>query len=134
MRKLYTIFLSAVLLSTVVYAAKKFPLTASTSVPAAKGEVEVDKDKNGNVRVNLKAEHLASPDNLTPPSTVYVVWVQDRGGDPENKGQLKVSKKLEASFETVTPSKNFDIFVTAERDSGIKTPSGTEVLRASIQQ
>jgi hypothetical protein len=108
-------------------------MTASSIVPAARGRIEIDADKNGNVRVNMTVAHLANPENLTPPASVYVVWLQDRGGNPENQGQLRVDKKLTASFKTVTPSKNFDLFVTAERDASAKAPSGAEVLRATIQ-
>ena len=123
-----------VLFGSIAEAAKKYPMTASSTVPAARGQVDIDKDKNGNTRVNVSVEHLANPQNLTPPATVYVVWLQDRGGNPENQGQLKVDKNLKASFETVTASKGFDLFVTGERDYGAKAPSGPEVLRAAIQQ
>jgi hypothetical protein len=57
----------------------------------------------------------------------------DKGGSPENQGQLKVDKKLAANFRTVTPSKSFDLFVTGERDAGVKVPSGPEVLRTAVQ-
>jgi hypothetical protein len=60
--------------------------------------------------------------------------LQEKGGNPENQGQLKVDKKLKARFQTVTPYKNFDLFVTGERDAGAKVPSGPEVLRTAVQQ
>jgi hypothetical protein len=133
MRKLYVICLALALFCTIAEAAKKFPMTASSVVPAARGQVDVDNDKNGNIRVNMNVEHLANPQNLTPPAVVYVVWLQDRGGNPENQGQLKVDKNLKAGFKTVTPSKNFELFVTGERDYSAKAPSGPEVLRTTIQ-
>jgi hypothetical protein len=133
MRKLYTICSVLALFCTIADAAKKFPMSATSIVPAARGEVKVDKDKNGNIRLNMKVEHLANPQNLTPPAAVYIVWLQDKDGNPENQGELKVDKNLTAKFETVTPSKHFDLFVTGERDSGAKAPSGSEVLRAAIQ-
>jgi hypothetical protein len=52
---------------------KEFPLTASSSVPAAKGKVDVDKDQNGNRKVKLEVQHLAKPSTLTPAQTNYVV-------------------------------------------------------------
>jgi hypothetical protein len=133
MRKAYAICLALALFCTLAEAAKKFPMTASSIVPGARGQVEIDKDKNGNTRLNMNVEHLADPQNLTPPATVYVVWLQERGGNPQNQGQLKVDKNLKARFQTVTPSKNFDLFVTGERDNYAKAPSGPEVLRAAIQ-
>ena len=133
MRKLYVLCLVLVLFCTIVEAAKTFPMTASSIVPAARGQVEIDKDKNGNIRVKMEVEHLANPQNLTPAATVYVVWLQQKGETPQNQGQLKVDKELKARFETVTPSTSFDLFVTGERDNGARVPDGPEVLRASIQ-
>jgi hypothetical protein len=133
MRKLYVILALVLFCTVVAEASKKFPLTATSIVPGARGSVMIDKDKNGNVRVNMQVEFLANPQNLTPPAAVYVVWLQEKSGSPENQGQLKVDKNLKASFVTVTPSKNFELFVTGERDFQVKDPSGPEVLRAAIQ-
>ena len=133
MRKLYTICLTFALLCAVAYAAKKYPMTAASIVPGARAEVAISKDKNGNTRLKMTVRHLANLANLTPRAAAYVVWLQERGGNSENQGQLKMDKNLNASFETVTPLKNFDVFVTAEQDSRIKGPNGQEVLKATIQ-
>jgi hypothetical protein len=113
--------------------AKKFPMTADNSVPAARGQVDVGRDKNGNTKVEVEVEHLAMPENLTPPRAVYVVWFQERGSEALSQGALKPDKKLKARFKGVTPMKSFDILVTAESDAMVKVPSGAEVLRASVQ-
>ena len=118
---------------TMVMSAKKFPLTAAASVPAARGEVDVGRDKNGNTRVELKVEHLAAPENLTPPQAAYVVWFQERGSEPLNQGLLKPGGDLKATFRSVTALKSFDVLVTAESDPNTKSPSGSEVMRASVQ-
>ena len=133
MRKLSTIGLMFALLWTVAYADKKFSMTAASIVPAARGEVEIGRDKNGNTSLKVKVQHLANLENLTPRAVAYVIWLQERGGTSENLGQLKVDKNLNGSFETVSPSKNFDLWVTAEQDVRAKSPSGQEVLRAAIQ-
>ncbi len=132
MKAVLPVFFALLLLSTAC-AGKKYHLTASPSVPAASGQVQVSTDKNGNETVKLNAEHLANPASLTPPRNAYVVWIQMPGGKPENEGQMKVGDNLKASFETVTPYKNFDIFVTAEPDATVKAPSGPEVLRTTVQ-
>ncbi|MGA2324894.1 MAG: hypothetical protein ABSH05_01270 [Bryobacteraceae bacterium] len=133
MRKLYTIGLMFALLCTVGYAAKKYPMTAASIVPGARANVEISKDKNGNTRMKMTVQHLANLENLTPRAAAYVVWLQERGGNSENQGQLKLDKNLKATFETVTPLKSFDVFVTAEQDARTKDPSGPEVLKATIQ-
>ena len=133
MRKLHTICLIFALLCTVAYAAKKYPMTAGSMVPGARAEVAIGKDKNGNTRLTMKVQHLAHLENLTPRAAAYVVWLQERGGNSENQGQLKMDKNLKATFQTVTPLKSFDVFVTAEQDFRAKGPSGPEVLKATIQ-
>jgi len=127
------VVLALILVCGIAEASKKYPVTASSAVPAAKGEVSVDKDKNGNMQVNLRVEHLANPQNLTPTASVYIVWLQDKEERPENKGQMKMDKNLQGSFETVTSSKSFDLFVTGEKDPATKTPTGQEVLRTVVQ-
>jgi hypothetical protein len=133
MRKLHTICLTFALLGTVAYAAKKYPMTAASIVPGARAEAVISKDENGNTKLKMRVQHLANLENLTPRATAYVVWLQERSGNPENQGQLKMDKNLKATFETVTPFKSFDVFVTAEQDPRAKSPSGPEVLKATIQ-
>jgi hypothetical protein len=133
MRKLYTICLTSVLLCFVAYAAKKYPMTAASIVPGARAEVEISKDDNGNTKLKMSVQHLANLENLTPRASAYVVWLQERDGNAQNQGQLKMNKNLKATFETSTPLKSFDVFVTAEQDSRATSPSGPEVLKATIQ-
>ena len=66
--------LAALTVLTSIGSAKKFPLTAAASIPAARGQVDVGHDKNGNTKVEVKVEHVATPENWTPPRTAYVVW------------------------------------------------------------
>ncbi len=113
---------------------KNYPLTASTAVPAARGKVQIRKDSNGNTTVKMAAEHLAEPGKLSPPGSDYVVWFQEKGVEPQTQGRLRIDKNLKGSFETTTPLKNFDIFVTAESNAGAKQPTGTEVFRTTVQQ
>ena len=51
MRQFGSIVTLAVVSAALVYAAKKYPLTAASIVPAAKGSVEIGKDRNGNTEV-----------------------------------------------------------------------------------
>ena len=133
MRKLHVIGLTIALLCTIAYAAKKYPMTASSIVPGARAQAEIGKDDNGNTKLKMTVEHLANPANLTPPTAGYVVWLRERSGESENQGQLKMDKNLRAKFETVTSFKSFDVFVTAEQDFKTKGPTGPEVLKATIQ-
>lgn len=108
---------------------------ASTKIdPSAMGDVDLSKDKNGNTNISLRVEHLAKPTLLTPPANLYVVWFQEPGANPENEGQLQVGNDLKGQLKTTTPLHNFDIFVTAEMDPTVKTPSDQVVLRVTIPE
>jgi hypothetical protein len=133
MNRIFLSIIAGLLLLTAGASAKKYPLTADKSVPAAQGQVDVGRDKNGNTKVELKVEHLAPPENLTPPKAAYIVWFQERGGEAVNQGSLKPGKNLKGNFKTVTQLKSFDVIVTAESDTAVKTPSGPEIMRATIQ-
>jgi len=130
--KLRRLFLMCLLVCAVANA-KKFPLAAAPSVPAARGDVDIDHDKNGNTRFKIRVQHLATPGALTPPRAAYVVWLRERDGNASPQGQLRVDKKLNGRFEGVTPAKNFDLFITAEQEHAPKVPAGEEILKATVQ-
>lgn len=112
----------------------KVKMTSASSVPAAVGVAKLTKDSNGNIIVDLKVRHLARPDSLTPPQSVYVVWIQPRGGQVAKQGQLRVDDNLQGEFKTPAPAKSFDIFVTAESGPTVTQPTGPEVLRQTINE
>jgi hypothetical protein len=114
--------------------AKTYHFASTRIDPSAMGDVDLSKDKNGNTTVSLRVEHLAKPTLLTPPANLYVVWFQEPGSEPENEGQLQVSNDLKGQLKTTTPLHNFDIFVTAESDPTVKTPSDQVVLRTTIPE
>jgi hypothetical protein len=113
---------------------KKVSMIPAPTVPAATGTVDLGTDDNGNTRVDLKVQHLAKPQNLTPPKTTYVVWIQARDGRPENVGQLQVNDNLEGEFKTTTPLRTFDIFVTAEDGPSATSPTGPEVFHQVVHR
>ena len=129
-------FVAAMLLVFVAAAsADKFRMRAGESNPAAVGLIHANSDRNGNVAIELEAKHLAPPNRLTPPHSTYVVWVQPSGKSAEALGELRVNTDdMAASFKTSLAYHNFDIFVTAEDSPKPDTPSGPEVLRASVQK
>ena len=62
--------------------AKEYHMTSGVSVPAATGTVKVQRDKdNGNIKVDIKVDHLARPSSLTPSASTYLVWIRPNGGD-----------------------------------------------------
>ena len=132
LNKAYVVFLSALFLLATSCSEKQVHLTPSTTVPAAAAVADISHDDNGNTIVDLKVKHLAKPENLTPPKSVYMVWIQPNGEAPMKQGQLTVNDNLEAEFRTPTTYKTFQIFVTAEDSASVTSPTGQEVLRQAV--
>lgn len=133
--KIRALLLSVIVLSLTlsIWADKKFTFTNSSSNPAAAGHVTVGKDHNGNYEFDVHVYHLADPAAMTPAKSAYVVWAQENGKPAENMGQLQVNHDLEGTFHSVTPYKDFDMFITAEDDAKAEAPSGTEILRTQVK-
>jgi hypothetical protein len=121
------------LFAAVSLSAKSFPLAAGPTNPAAAGKVGIGHDKNGNIEVTIKTEHLAKPAMLTPPANTYVVWFKDPSGEAINQGQLKVGDKLKGEYKTTTHLQNIEVFITAENDPNTKVPSDRVVLKGNVQ-
>jgi hypothetical protein len=112
---------------------KEYHMTASNSVPAATGIVKVEEDKdNGNMKLDIKVDHLANPSSLTPPADAYIVWVRPSGGAAVKQGAIRVRKDLTGELKTVTVSKDFDLLITAEQSESVSMPSGMEVLHTHV--
>jgi len=129
-----TLLVGAVLVVATVGWAKTYHMTSMTTVPGAAGEVNVAKEKNGNIEIDVNVMHLAKPGMLTPAATSYVVWLQQEGSDPQSQGQLKIGDDLKGELKSTTTLNNFKVIITAEIDSQAKFPSEQVVLRATVQQ
>ena len=113
-----------------------FAMAPDASVPFAKGEVDASFEENGNGKMTVSVEHLGEPAKLNPSATTYVVWIKPKTekGDSkaQNVGALKVDDSYSGSLEFTTSFKTFDITITPEPSADVTTPSGRDVLKASI--
>lgn len=106
---------------------KKIAFQSSSVVPAAEGTVKVTKDNNSNYVIRLELSNLAEPEKLQPSKQTYVVWMETDQERAKNLGQINsstslLSKRLKASFETVSSVKPTKIFITAEDDATVQYP------------
>ena len=114
-------------------APKEYQMTSDASVPAATGMVKVQKSKdNGNMKLDIKVDHLATPGSLTPSANSYLVWIRPNGGEAFKQGAIGVDKNLSGELKLETVSKDFDVFITAEQSESVTFPSSTEVLHAHV--
>ena len=128
--------LAVVMLLSFASCAKKITFQNSSVVPAAQGQVTVDKDNNKNYVVKIKIDNLAEVKRLEPSKNTYVVWMETDESQVKNIGQIKsdtkfASSKLKASFETVTAFKPEKIFITAEDNADVQYPGNFMVLETN---
>jgi hypothetical protein len=113
--------------------AKKISFQTSPVVPAARGTVKVKKDDNKNYSIKINLLNLAEAKRLPTSEKTYVVWMESNQQAVKNLGQLNsgrsmLSKKLKASFETVSAVKPTKIFITAEDNSSVQYPGNELIL------
>ncbi|GAB7025568.1 hypothetical protein [Geotalea toluenoxydans] len=112
--------------------AKEVVVPPSAELPAVIGEAKATKDPNGNTRVRLRVEHMAPPQNLQPPKSVYVVWVETPEKQRFNLGQLRVDEKRRGQLDATTAFKVFRLVVTPEDFPTVTEPTGPEVLATGV--
>ena len=124
--------LSSVLSLMFTSCSKRIEFENSNVVPAARGDVKVNKDKNNNYNIKLDISYLAEPERLQPSRKYYVVWLSPSKNEiPLNIGQIVGTSKLNVKFETVSSSKPKRIFITAEDDGQTQYPSSYIVLETN---
>jgi len=121
------------ILSSFDASAKKVKFLNSSVVPAARGYVKVTRDKNLNYSIDISISNLAEVFRLEPPKLNYIVWLVTEDSITMNMGKINsttgfLSKKLKATFETVTSLKPIQIFITAEDDPSRQYPGQQVVL------
>lgn len=125
--------LATFVLLSFVSCARKVSFLNSSIVPAARGDVKVKKDNNNNYHIQVSLSNLAEVSRLQPPKQSYVVWMESGDEKAVNIGQINsssgmLSKRLKASFETVSSSKPNKIFITAEDDVKTQYPGEQIVM------
>lgn len=125
--------IAILLLFSVETQAKKYNFITSTVVPAARGFAKVTRDNNRNYVIKIKISNLAEVQRLDPAKLSYVVWMVTDRNVVKNIGQVEsgstmMSKKLKASFETVSSFTPVQIFITTEDDASAQYPGSHVVL------
>ncbi len=132
-----TLFVS--LISLLLFScAQKVSFPVSQVLPSAEAVAKIKKDNNDNFKIDLDVKNLTSPDRLSPPREMYVVWIETKKGTM-NLGQLKSSKSMfssarNASMTTTTPHKPSRFIITAEDKADNKEPGSQVVLEAEVKE
>ena len=110
---------------------KKFP--PSAVAPAAEIIAKVNMDKQKNFVIQITAKYLASVERLSPSKRTYVVWIVTKENGVKNIGLLNSKNAKKLTFETLSSFEPYEIFITAEDEGTISTPSGVEISRVILK-
>jgi hypothetical protein len=129
--KLLVINLLIILLCASCAIKKNFLL--SPVVPAARGNIKIETDKNKNYTIKVNVYNLAEAERVTSHKSTYVVWMESADQEIRNIGQIKsekqfMSKSLKATLETKSAYKPTKIFITAEDNGNATIPNEQIVL------
>ena len=119
----------ALLLAAGLYAEKSMDNVAKSQT-SARGKIEAGTDRNGNTDVYIRTWDLAR--QKKDAGAFYVVWFQPKDEPAKNAGVIKMNDDGDGAFRTLTPLKDFDVFITVESDQAATSPSGEELLRTHI--
>lgn len=112
---------------------RKVNFQTSSVVPAARGNVKINRDGNKNYVIRLHLSDLAEVDRLQMSKESYVVWMVTDNEEKKNIGLLNsssgiLSNKLKADFETSSSTRPRQIFITAEEDASVQYPGSRVIL------
>jgi len=132
-KKIFLGVFAIMLLFSLESQAKRYSFLTSTVAPAARGFAKITRDNNRNYVIKLKLTNLAEVQRLDPSKLSYVVWMVTDREETKNIGQVDsstkfLSKKLKASFETVSSFTPTQIFITTEDDASTQYPGSQVVL------
>ena len=100
-------------------------------LPVARGgeatvRVELTYDRNNTLLVELS--NVPDPSSLNSAYTRYVLWVATPDRQTVvNAGQIRVTEDRSAEIQTLTPHRDFVLFITAEARGDVASP-GPDVL------
>jgi hypothetical protein len=112
-----------------------YALVGSAYVPAAQGDIEVEKVDKGQILLTFEVDQLLAPDRIEPSLTHYVVWFAPVGEDPTRQGVLQydpAARVGRASF--VTSWREFEVRITAESTDTPSQPSDFVVASQDIRE
>ena len=95
----------------------------------ATARIQLTYDRNNTIQVQLS--NVPEPSTLNPSDTRYVLWVATPDRQAVlNVGQLRVDENKKAEIQTLTPFRNFLLFITAEPRGDVTAP-GPDVVFAT---
>ena len=112
-----------------------YALVGSAYVPAAHGDITLEKIDKGQRLINITMDHLPPPEEVGAGLTAYVVWFAAVGELPTAQGTLDYDAKARVGRTAIATSMSeLDVQITAERSESPMQPSDLVVASQKIRE
>jgi hypothetical protein len=112
-----------------------YALVGSAYVPAAHGDIRLEKIDREQVLVNLRLDHLPPPERVEEGVTHYVVWFSEVGEYPVRQQTLDYDLDTGVGQASIpTTMRRFDVRITAEQSDSPTRPSDLLVASQKIRE
>lgn len=129
------ISLVAVLMIASCNALADYALVGSAYVPAAHGEIEIEKIDKQQILVTVILDHLLPPEQIELGLTHYVVWFSAPGELPVRQQSLEYDAEAQTGRAAIpTGLREFELQITAENGDAPNQPSDLVVASQQIRE
>ncbi len=112
-----------------------YALVGSAYVPAAHGDIEIEKIDQEQILVTLTLDHLAPPERIELGLTHYIVWFTPVGGLPMRQRALDYDAETQVGRASIPTSlREFELQVTAENSETPNQPSDLLVASQKVRE
>lgn len=112
-----------------------YALVGSAFLPAAHGDIRIEKIDKQQMLVVVLLDHLPPPDRIEPELTHYVVWFAAVGELPTPQQALEYDAETGTGRASIpTSMREIDVKITAEASESPNQPSDLVVASQKIRE
>ncbi|MGB9337668.1 MAG: hypothetical protein WCB63_00470 [Polyangiales bacterium] len=112
-----------------------YALVGSAYVPAAHGEIEVEKLDKEQILITVLLDHLVAPERIELGLTHYVVWFAPVGELAQRQRVLDYDSETQVGRAAIPTSlREFEVQITAENSDTPTQPSDLLVASQKIRE
>lgn len=110
-----------------------YDVQGEARVVGADATMKCEEIEGGNAMVTIEAEHLTPPGRLDDGLSVYVAWIRADDRPPRRAAVLAYDAETRvARGRAICPELRFEVFVTAEENGDVETPSRWVVFEKTV--
>jgi len=112
-----------------------YALVGSAYVPAAHGQVDVEKIDRDEILITVTLDHLVPPEKIELGLTHYIVWFVAVGEHPVRQRPLDYDTETQVGRASIPTSlREFEVQITAENSEAPNQPSDLLVASQKIRE